>query len=79
MDPIHPIVPLPPNIPPVSPAPTVTRIDREGPRGNAQEEKRRRRRAQPEHGPGASEEGLDYAGDGRDGGDDSRLHIDVTA
>ncbi len=72
MDPIHPIAPVPPNIPPVGPTPLIGRIDREG-RRPGPEEKRRRR--QPRSGPTSAEHGIDEPG----GDDDSGLHINVTA
>ena len=74
MDPIHPIVPVPPRIPPVSPAPLIGRIDREGAREKAEEEKRRRRRA----ASGAPQNGPIHHADEADG-DRPGTHIDVTA
>lgn len=80
MDPIHPIAPVPPRIPPVAPAPMIGRVDREAPRSAAGEDKRRRRRAPDDREPAAHYDGaLDYAADDADGEDDSGLHIDVTA
>ncbi len=79
MDPIHPIAPIPPRIPPVGPAPMVGRIDRDGPHTSGGEDKRRRRRAQP--GPDSTDpadQRLDYAADDPDGEPDTGLHIDVT-
>jgi hypothetical protein len=72
MDPIHPIIPLPPNIPPVTPAPLIGRIDREDRRRAPDDEQRRRR-------PGARPTTEDHPVDERDGDDDSGLHINVTA
>jgi hypothetical protein len=84
MDPIHPIVPRPPGITPITPAPMAGRIDREAARRDAEERKRRRKRADAGLTSGESEYvheyGVDYAAD--DGGgddDDSGLHISVTA
>jgi hypothetical protein len=65
MDPIHPIVPQAPIIPPVMPATIVGRIDRDGrQRGDGQGSKGRRRPSAPQ----------DVGED-----DDTGLHIDVTA
>ena len=75
MDPIHPIAPLPPTLPPVAPAPMTGRVDRDSRRA-PEEERRRRRRARPDQ---ASEDELGYTVDERDGDDDSGLHINVTA
>jgi hypothetical protein len=73
MDPIHPIVPVPPRIPSVSPAPLIGRTDRDSARQQAEEEKRRRRRAS-----GARPDGpLRHAGNA--GQDDAGTHVDVTA
>jgi hypothetical protein len=80
MDPIHPIVPLPPAIPPVTAAPMVGRIDRDNAQDNPGEDKRRRRRKEAE--PGADEPTQDaarYEPVGPDGEDDQGLHIDVSA
>ena len=76
MDPIHPIAPLPPNLPPVAPAPMIGRIDRDSPRRNPEQERRRR----PGQNPAVTES--DEPGralEQRDGDDDSGLHINVTA
>jgi hypothetical protein len=73
MDPIHPIAPVPPRIPPVAPAPLIGRIDRDSAREGAEQEKRRRRGASgpPPGGPDQ------LAGDA--GEDGPGTHIDVTA
>ncbi len=66
MDPIHPILPQPVNIPPVTRPPQVGRIDREDQRKHEQDEdaaKRRRRRQQSSDGTAV----------------DVGSHIDVTA
>ncbi len=76
MDPIHPIAPVPPTLPPVAPAPMTGRIDRDRPRHDPEEERRRRRRPRPEQDPA---DDLGYAVDERDGDDDPGLHINVTA
>jgi hypothetical protein len=79
MDPIHPIVPLPPTIAPVTPAPMVGRVDRDQPHGAPGDENRRRRRARSEHGSDAElADGLGYVV-GPDGEDDEGLHVNVTA
>ena len=72
MDPIHPIIPVAPAIPTVTPAPLTGRIDRDKPHRDAGQDKRRRRRPQPEADP----ESQDTT---REGDDDSGLHINVTA
>jgi len=79
MDPIHPIVPLAPNIPSVTPAPMSGRVDRDGARGSADPDERRRRRPEADAAAHASVEGTDYYLDdlGDDDGD-SGLHISVT-
>ena len=71
MDPIHPIAPVPPNIPPVSPTPLIGGIGRDDRRRGLDQDKRRRR--PPSQGP--AEPALDE----REGDDDSGLHINVTA
>jgi hypothetical protein len=72
MDPIHQIVPVAPSIPPITPTPLIGGIDREGRRRGPDEEPRRRRQPRPEDPTSAPS-------DGRDGEDDSGLHVDVTA
>jgi hypothetical protein len=80
MDPIHPIAPLPPNIPPVSPAPMAGGVDRDGARRNQDPQQRHRRRPQSEPAAHASVEGADYyLDDVEDDDGDSGLHISVTA
>jgi len=74
MDPIHPIVPVPPNIPPVTPTPLTGRIERDTPRQSL-EDRRRRKRAQIHDTPDASPNPEQSPSDG----DDSGLHINVTA
>jgi hypothetical protein len=80
MDPLHPIVPVAHNIPPVTPAPMAGPVDRDGGRNAPDPEERRRKREPAAH---ASVEGSDYYVDdvGHDDGgdDDSELHINVTA
>lgn len=69
MDPIHPISPVPPNIPPVAPAPLIGGIGRDDRRRGLDQDKRRR--------PAPAEPVLDeHEGEGDD---DSGLHINVTA
>jgi hypothetical protein len=79
MDPIHPIVPLSPSLPPVAPAPSAGRVDRDGARGDAYGDKRRRRR--PDAGPAARADvdGIEYVLEDGDDDDQSGLHISVTA
>jgi hypothetical protein len=79
MDPLHPIVPVPPNIPPVTPAPMAGTVNREGARNKADQDKRRRRRPEADAAAHASVEGADYYLDDPGDDDDSGLHINVTA
>ena len=75
MDPIHPIVPTAPNIPPVAPAPGVTPTDRQVERRRQEGERERRRRRQQHRD---SYNGQESRGDDGDAGeDDGRLHVDV--
>jgi hypothetical protein len=77
MDPLHPIVPVAQNIPPVTPAPMAGRVDRDGGRNTQDPEQRRRKREPAAH---ATVEGTDYyLDDAVDDDDDSGLHINVTA
>ncbi len=69
MDPLHPILPQPPNIPPVLPSPRTGRIDRDTPRNEADKERERERRRR------AAAAELD----GQDDDDETRPHVDVTA
>ncbi|HUA47867.1 MAG TPA: hypothetical protein VMA77_21700 [Solirubrobacteraceae bacterium] len=84
MDPIHPIVPVPPSIPSVTPAPMAGRVDRDGSRGNPDSDPHPRRRRSgrgPESAPAAyvSEDGREYYDEAPEDDDDSGLHINVTA
>ncbi|MGN6871962.1 MAG: hypothetical protein ACTHMY_26525 [Solirubrobacteraceae bacterium] len=72
MDPIHQIIPVAPNIPPITPAPLIGRIDRDERRRGPDEERRRRRQPRPE-------DPASQTSHERDGEDDSGLHVDVTA
>jgi hypothetical protein len=72
MDPIHPIIPVSPNIPPITPTPLIGRIDREGRRPGPDEDRRRRRRPR-------QADPTFPASNHPDGEDDSGLHVDVTA
>ena len=83
MDPIHPIIPQPPNIPPVAPSPMSGKIDRERQRDEKPGGKRRPR---PDatvsiHGEtpadGASWE--DYDAGSFDEDADGGVHVDVSA
>ena len=69
MDPIHSIIPVAPNISPITPTPLIGRIDRDAHRRGTAEERRRRRQARAE----------DPRPPVTDGEDDSGLHVDVTA
>jgi hypothetical protein len=80
MDAINPIVPVSPNIPPITPAPMARRVDRDSSRSGHGQDQRRRRRPQDDGDPStAGSDQLDYAEDYLDGDDGSGLHIDVTA
>ena len=79
MDPLHPIVPVAPNIPPVTPAPMAGGIHRDGARSDADLNRRRRRRPESEAAAHASIEGTDYYLDDPGDDDDSGLHINLTA
>jgi len=79
MDPLHPIVPVPPNIPPVTPSPMAGGVSRDGARSGAEQDRRRRRRPEAEAAAHASIEGTDYYVDDALDDDDTGLHIDVTA
>jgi hypothetical protein len=74
MDPIHPIIPVAPNITPVTPTPLIGGVDRDARRHGTDADKRRRRR--PTNAPADQ---LDYPSGERHGEADSGLHIDVTA
>jgi hypothetical protein len=82
MDPLHPIVPVPPNLPPVTPAPMAGGVNRDGARTTADRDRRRRRRPEADAAAHASVDGTDYylddPGDD-DPGDEPGLHINVTA
>ena len=75
MDPIHPILPVPPNIPPVTEAPRVGKVDREPRRG--------KRDGEDKHGAdGRGGDRRPGAGGLADEGDvdtETRPHIDVRA
>jgi hypothetical protein len=81
MDPIHPIIPQPPNIPPVAPSPMSGKIDRERQRDENAGGKRRPRPGATVsiHGEAQADEtsweDYDVSDEETDGG----LHIDVSA
>jgi hypothetical protein len=85
MDPIHPIIPRPPNIPPVAPSPMAGKIDRERRRDEgAGGDPGGKRRPRPDatvsiHGEAEAEqaswEDYDVSDEEADGG----LHVDVSA
>jgi hypothetical protein len=80
MDPLHPIVPVPPNIPPVTPAPMAGGVSRDGARRDSDQDKRRRKRPDAGAAAHASIDGADYyLDDPGDDEDDTGLHINVTA
>ncbi len=74
MDPIHPILPQPPNIPPVTEAPRVGRIDRDQRRGKRDEDEHGNAR-----GKTGTHRGSGEFGDESDPGAEPHPHIDVTA
>jgi hypothetical protein len=83
MDPIHPIVPRPPAIAPVTPAPTAGRIDRKG-RRNADSGGGRDRRRRPDAtvSVGACDEPSSweqYDVDDFDEEGEGGLHVDISA
>ena len=71
MDPIHPIVPQPPALPPITPAPTAGRVDRDTRRPDPGPDGKRRRRPAPAQGRRPTQ--------AYERGDDGGLHIDLTA
>ncbi len=76
MDPIQPIVPQPPNIPPIAPAPRMARVEpdgggKAGADGGGQ--RRRRRGAAPPDEPDPGDQSARFDEDG------GHPHIDVTA
>jgi hypothetical protein len=74
MDPLHPILPVPPNIPPVLPPPSVGRVNPDAGRGGDDSERPRRERRKDEY----QEDDLPL--DAELGPDDEpRPHIDITA
>ena len=83
MDPIHPIVPTAPGIPPVAPPPAVTPTDRqvERQRQEAERGRQRRRKQQQSRARYEDPDGYDSVADvAVDAGeDDGRPHVDVTA
>jgi len=80
MDPLHPIVPVPPNLPPVTPAPIAGGVTRDGARRGPDQDKRRRTRPEADAAAHASIDGTDYyLDDAGDHDDETGLHINVTA
>ena len=83
MDPIHPIIPQAPNIPPVAPSPMAGKIDRERQRDERSGGKRRPR---PDatvsiHGETPADDASweDYDASDFDEDADGGLHVDVSA
>ena len=83
MDPIHPIIPQSPNIPPVAPSPMAGKIDRERQRDEGGGGKRRPR---PDatvsiHGETPADDASweDFDADRFDEDADGGLHVDVSA
>ena len=72
MDPIHPIVPVTPNILPILPTTKVGQVDRDAARDPAEQQRRKRRPA--------SEGAPDSAGELPPAAEDDGLgHVDLTA
>lgn len=74
MDPLHPIVPRPPEVPPLAPAVGVRKTARDGNRAGGQRRQDQRRSGEDER---SEPEGWEPADD--DDEDEGRPHIDVTA
>ena len=85
MDPIHPIIPQPPTIPPVAPSPMAGKIDRDRRRDeNTGGRHGGNRRARPDatvsiHGDTPSDESSWEDYDLSDEEGDGGLHVDVSA
>jgi hypothetical protein len=87
MDPIHPIIPQPPTIPPVAPSPMAGKIDRERQRDeNAGGYRGGKRRPRPgatvdlhRDDPGTEASWEDYDAGDFDEDADGGLHVDVSA
>ena len=86
MDPIHPIIPQAPTIPPVAPSPMAGKIDRDRQRDGDSRDSRRKRRSAPDtsvsiHGGIPTEDASweDYDRGGFDEDADGGLHVDVSA
>ena len=75
MDPIHPIVPQSPTLPPVTPSPRPDGVNRDGARSGA--ERKRRRRPARDRAAETHIRGL-VSGDD-DEPDETRPRIDITA
>ena len=72
MDPIHPILPVPPNIPPVTEAPRVGKLDRDQRREPGDEAEKRQPNPRTSLRSASTDD--EHAADG-----EPRPHIDVTA
>ena len=81
MDPIHPIIPQSPNIPPVAPSPMAGKIDRERQRDEGAGGKRRPRPGATVsiHGEAPADETAWEEYDVSDEEADGGLHVDVSA
>lgn len=55
MDPLHPIIPVSPNIPPVLPSAATGRIDRDTPRDKQESRKRREETTDPDNEDGTGQ------------------------
>ncbi len=82
MDPIHPIVPVSPNILPILPTTRIGQVDRDAARDPAEQQRRRKR---PPANGGATDPGAGAtagelpAGELLAGEDDGLGHVDLTA
>jgi hypothetical protein len=78
MDPIHPIVPQSPTLPPLTPSPRSEGVNRDGARSGAERE--RRRRPARDRATQTDIDGLAAGGDDdSDEPDERRRRIDITA
>lgn len=76
MDPLHPIIPQPPNIPPVTPAVSSRRVDRDGNRPAGGQQRKDEPPPRQRRVVSAAQEGWD---DDERGDDDEHPHVDVLA
>jgi hypothetical protein len=79
MDPLNPIAPVSPNITPITPAPMIGGVNRDGARAGAGQDKRRRRTRPDGEAARLPGHDLDYADEYPGPEADIGPHIDVTA